>query len=89
MVFVPLNSARNFLVKFKLIIAATLVTVVLTGCAHNSLASAIEAEWKVPFQIQMVDTKKDAVIFKDANQYVFNTFQMINGKYKYSINGEE
>ncbi|QSO52501.1 hypothetical protein JZ785_00625 [Alicyclobacillus curvatus] len=89
MVFVALNSGRNFLVKFKLIIAATLVTVVVTGCGHNSLASAIGAEWKVPFQIQMVDTKKDAVIFKDDNQYVFNTFQMINGKYKYSTNGED
>lgn len=80
---------RNLLVKFRLIIAATLVTAVVTGCAHTSLASAIQAKWKAPIQVQMVDAKKDAVIFKDDNQYVFNTFQMTNGKYKYSTKGED
>lgn len=89
MVVAPLKLGRNLLVKFKLIVTSILVTAVVTGCAHNSLASAIQAKWDAPIQIQIVDTKKDAVIFKDDNQYVFNTFQMTNGKYEYSKNGED
>jgi hypothetical protein len=61
----------------------------LIGCSSQTLDQAIQNEWESPVAIVMTEDTKHGVIFKENDQYIFNTFDKSNGRYEYSEDGED
>jgi hypothetical protein len=63
----------------------------LGGCTYYpSIDEAILSEWDYPIKVLYVDEKKNTVIFLDPeDQYIFNTFENKDHKYRYSAEGED